>query len=287
MTRIASSTLALALLLLLAGCGGGSGSDACAGKASLAGTVVRTIESGGRTRTFQITAPESALRGEPVPLVLVFHGVLSNGATIQTVTGMPEKAAEEGFLTAAGDGIGMSWNAGVCCNPAAADGIDDVQFTRDMVAAIEAEYCVDSERIYATGFSNGGAMVARLFCDASDLFASLAPVGGSIALFPCEPALARPNLIINNLDDPLVPFDLGELTFSNFTTLNACTDQREERSPAATTTCDVAPECADATSTVLCAVDGIGHVWPGGAQDPTNPFRATDAVWRFFDGGGV
>jgi polyhydroxybutyrate depolymerase len=238
--------------------------------------------SSGVERAFQIDAPASALQGGPVPLVVMFHGVIRQGAAIQETTGMPEKAAAEGFITAAGDGLGRSWNAGLCCDPAAADGVDDTQFTRDMVAAIEEEFCIDPEQIYASGFSNGGAMVFRLICEASDLFAAYAPVGGSLALFPCEPERVRPLYIINNVDDPVVPFDLGEFSFQTFATLyNQCDEERViEEGP--NSTCETAPSCADGTSTTLCGIDGIGHVWPGGTRDPNGPFRATDVVWDFF-----
>ena len=151
---------ALLVLVLLAACsdGGGSGGT-CAGKTGVAGTRQITIASGGLERTFQLDVPQSALTGEPVPLVLVYHGVFSSGPEIQANTGFPGKAAAEGFVTAAGDGIGQSWNAGVCCQPAQGENVDDVGFSRDMVAAIESEYCIDTERVYATGFSNGSAMV--------------------------------------------------------------------------------------------------------------------------------
>jgi polyhydroxybutyrate depolymerase len=268
--------------VVAAACGGDSGPDLCAGKSGAAGTQLRTITSGGRERTFRIDTPASALNGRPVPLVVMFHGVLSDAETIQTNTGMPDKAAEEGFITAAGDGIGQSWNAGVCCDPAARDGVDDVQFTRDLVAAIEDEYCIDPEQVYASGFSNGGAMVFRVVCDASDLFAAFAPVGGSLALFPCEPSQVRPLYIINNVDDPIVPYVLGEFSFQTFTTLyNRCDEQRTtEEGP--NSTCETAPFCADDTSTTLCGIRGTSHVWPGGTKDPDDPFRATDVVWDFF-----
>jgi polyhydroxybutyrate depolymerase len=278
--KLATTCTLLSTLILAAGCSDG-GSDACAGRTGVAGTREVTIESGGVERSFQLTVPESALGGGPVPLLLVYHGVLSNGAQIQAVTGFPEKAAEEGFITAAGNGIGQSWNAGVCCNPAQAENVDDVGFTRDMVAAIEGEYCVDTTRVYATGFSNGAAMAFRLACEAADLFAAFAPVGGSLALFPCEPSAPRPVQITNNVPDPVVPFALGEFSFGEFLELNACTAERATAQLAPTAACEIAPACADGATTELCAVEDVGHHWPGGATNPGGQFDATDAVWTF------
>jgi polyhydroxybutyrate depolymerase len=276
----------VAFALIAAACSD-AGPDPCAGKSGTSGTQERTIESGGLQRTFEITAPESALQGRPVPLVLVFHGVLADAQVIQAVTEFPAKAAEEGFITAAGDGVGRSWNAGVCCEPAVSEDVDDVGFTRDMVAAIAAEYCIDPSQIYATGFSNGAAMVFRLACEASDLFAAFAPVGGALALPSCAPAEPRPIEVINNVSDPVVPFPLGESSFAAFLELNDCDATRETAEPASTATCEIAPECAGGATTELCAVRDVGHQWPGGLTNPGNPFRATDSVWDFFSAGAL
>jgi len=274
----------LVLGALAAGCSDDSGGGACAGKTGVAGTRQVTIASGGLERSFQIDVPASALQGEPVPLLLVYHGVLSSGAEIEANTSFPQKAAAEGFITAAGNGIGQSWNAGVCCQPAQGENIDDVGFTRDMVAAIESEYCIDPSRVYATGFSNGSAMVFRLACEAADLFAAFAPVGGSLALFPCEPSQPRPTQIINNVSDPLVAFALGEFSFGELLKLNACDDARETVQLAPTASCEIAPQCAAGATTEFCAVQNVGHRWPGGATDPNGEFNATDAVWEFLSG---
>ena len=278
-------TAALLGLALLAACSDGhDGAATCTGKTGAAGTRELTITSGGRERTFQLDVPESALGGAPVPLVLVYHGVFSTGPEIQANTGFPGKAAAEGFITAAGDGVGQSWNAGVCCQPAQGENVDDVGFTRDMVAAIESEYCIDAERVYATGFSNGSAMVFRLACEAADLFAAFAPVGGSLALFPCEPSAPRPIQITNMISDPVVDYRLGELSFGELLKLNACTDARESAQLAPTASCTIAPDCADAATTEFCSVSDLGHRWPGGATNPEGEFKATDAVWEFLSG---
>jgi polyhydroxybutyrate depolymerase len=283
--ELVAPTALLAVALLTASCGDGGSNQACAGKNGIAGTRQVTIQSGGIERSFLLTVPDSALQ-RPVPLLTVFHGVFGDAEIIQAVTGFPQKAVEEGFITAAGNGTGESWNAGVCCNPASAENVDDVGFTRDMVAAIQSEYCIDESRIYATGFSNGAAMVFRLACEAADLFAAFAPVAGSVALFPCEPNAPRPIQIINNVSDPVVGFALGEFSFAEFVGHNACDATRETVQLSPTATCELAPRCAAGATTELCAVTDLGHQWPGGATNPDGQFDATDAVWEFLSAHG-
>ncbi len=275
--------LALLSFVLLASCGDGSssGTDPCAGKTGATGTREVLLESGGRERRFVLSVPESALRGQPVALVLGFHGVQSTPEAFLAVTDFEAKAAEGGFIVAAGAGIERSWNAGVCCEPAVSLNIDDVGFARDMVAAIEDEFCIDPDQVFSTGFSNGGAMTFRLACQAADLFAATSPVAGGIAS-SCEPVRDDSILIVQNVDDPVVPFALGEIAFDHFTSQNACGPERTATAPAANTTCEAATACGGETTVELCAVSGISHQWPGGATDPAGPFRATDAIWEFF-----
>lgn len=281
------SRFAAIALLSFAACGDGSssGADPCAGKSVATGTREITMESGGRTRRLVLSVPQSAVSGRPAPLVLGYHGVNSTPEAFLAVTDFEAKAASEGFIVAAGAGVDRSWNAGVCCDPAAALDIDDVGFSRDMVAAIEEEYCIDPNRVFATGFSNGGAMTFRLACQAADIFASSSPVAGGVAS-SCEPTRDRSVLIVQNVDDPVVPFVLGEVAFDQLTNLNGCSAERVTTNPASNTTCEAAPACGDGTTTELCAVSGISHVWPGGATDPNGPFRATDEIWEFFEQAG-
>jgi len=244
------------------------------------GTFELNLFSNGLERTALVTVPDSVDLNVPVPLLLNFHGVIATSEIIQSVTGMPEKAEAEGFITAAPQGIGRSWNAGVCCGDAQAQNIDDVGFTRDLVAALKEEYRIDPDRIYATGFSNGGAMVFRLACEAADLFAALAPVGGSMAVAPCRPARPLPLLIINAVQDPLVPYGLATASFNLWRDYNDCSGEPVVSEPTKTATCET--YLCKGGATTLCGVTGIGHVWPGGATNPGGLFRATDVVWDFF-----
>ena len=55
---------------------------------------------------------------------------------------------------------------------------DDVSFIERLVVLLEQKYCIDPKRVYATGFSGGARMASQLGCDASGVFAAIAPVSG-------------------------------------------------------------------------------------------------------------
>jgi polyhydroxybutyrate depolymerase len=259
----------------------------CADRTGGAGSFVETIESGGRERSFRLFVPEGVAATSSTPLVLNFHGFGSNAIEQEVYSGMTQKAAAEGFITAAGDGVGESWNGGGCCPPANREGVDDVQFVRDMVASIASRYCIDPARIYATGMSNGGFMSNRLACDAADLIASIAPVAAFLGVRDCAPARPIAVLMFNGTADPLVSYPAAAGSYGGWGDLNGCTGEPEEVFANGDSSCVSYPECADGATTSFCTVEGGGHTWPGSFPIPrlgntTADLSATDAMWDFF-----
>ena len=104
------------------------------------------------------------------PLVVDFHALSSNPTEECFLSDMPAKADREGFIVALPRGYdrgppagpGFSWNAGACCPYAASTEVDDIGFARLVPGAVAAfvarsyNISVDSQRVYATGMSNGG-----------------------------------------------------------------------------------------------------------------------------------
>lgn len=77
---------------------------------------------------------------------------------------------------------------GSCCGFAAQQDLDDVEFVRTLVNKLAEELCIDGDRVYAMGFSNGGFLSHRLACEASDLVAAIGrPVRGRVFLWLGSP----------------------------------------------------------------------------------------------------
>src|SRR5207302_2556094 len=118
-------------------------------------------------------------------------------------SGMDAKAGQRGMVVVYPQGVGNSWNAGTCCGRAMDEHVDDVRYLRDLVREIESELCIDRARIYATGMSNGAIMSYRLACEASDIFAAIAPVDGAGGLPACAPKRPGPALALDGPRDLL------------------------------------------------------------------------------------
>ena len=248
----------------------------------------RRLTSRGRTRRFLLVAPDK-LEG-PAPLVLNFHGVVESPELQQLLSGMDAEARKRGMIVAYPQGVGTSWNAGVCCGRARDEGVDDVRFVRDLVHELTQELCIDESRIFATGMSNGAMFSYRLACEASDLIAAIAPVAGVEAVPSCKPRRPVPVLAFNGTWDPLVRYSGGWLAMPGAVETIARWNQRDGCSPPSRvayqrgdTRCETATGC----DVVLCTTTHGGHTWPGGMVAPflghtTSDIDATCTMLDFF-----
>lgn len=78
---------------------------------------------------------------------------------------------------------------------------DDVAFFDAIVASIIAELPVDPDRMYVTGFSNGGQMAARLMIERSETFAAFALAAGGPAVAGTAARAVSAVLSVGSLDD--------------------------------------------------------------------------------------
>lgn len=60
-------------------------------------------------------------------------------------------------------------------------GVDDLQFTTDLIAHLQNSYCIDTTRLYASGKSNGAGFVDLLACsDHGDQFSAFAMASAAL-----------------------------------------------------------------------------------------------------------
>jgi polyhydroxybutyrate depolymerase len=251
------------------------------------GDYERMLEHGGVMRRYYLHVSPSS--DASAPLVVNMHGYLSNPTMQSDWSRVVEAADPRGMIVAHPEGLDNSWNAGVCCGVSSTNDVDDVGFIRAVVADIQAAACVDPQRIYATGLSNGGFMANRLGCEASDLFAAVAPVVGAlrIPLGECTPERPVPVFAFNGVQDSLVPYADGVATIDRWVELDGCAPEPmvEELDGG---NCQTWSGCDGDSEVRFCTLDPMGHCWPGG--DPEfcysfiGPYSDTvDATARMLD----
>ena len=139
-------------LRLLAGCGGSDDGDASGTK--------HIVQWDGLTRTYTVQAKPHPARDAPIFMIL--HLRQRQAAELPGFADLPAAAARRGFVVVTPMGIGYSWNAGACCDPAVARKIDDVGFLRRVIADVRHQYGNARRPVVVAGFSNGGFMAYRL-----------------------------------------------------------------------------------------------------------------------------
>jgi polyhydroxybutyrate depolymerase len=170
--------------------------------------VVQALVSGGYVRTYRVHLPPQTAAGRALPVILNFHALASNGFVQEGLSGLVPLADREGLIVVSPDGLGAptGWNALMNAD----SGVDDVQFVADLIARLKQDYCVDTRAVYATGFSNGAMLAARVGCRLSHMIAAIVPVAGVYAPPSSEICLRPvPILAIHGMHDTVVPFDGG------------------------------------------------------------------------------
>ena len=270
-------------------------------------TLTPTIQ--GRKRTAIVHVP-AGYTTTPVPLVVNMHGSQSTAFEQEVLTGMDATADADTFIVvypqaAIPAGSGFEWNVpgqplvgGV---PVPKGSPNDVSFIEKLVDSLEQRYCIDKNRLFATGFSGGARMASQLGCDASQTFAAVAPVSGLRFPSPCPSTRAVPVVSFHGTADPVDPYTgHGQKywTYSvpvaagRWAVHNGCSKSAANTASGTGVQLTSYSPCADGATVELYSIVGEGHEWPGGPHLPRRITRvlgpqstavsANDVMWSFF-----
>ena len=197
--------------------------------------------------------------------------------------------------------------------PASYDTATPMALVLALVERLSEDYNVDPARIYVTGASNGGMMTQRLACEASTVFAAAAVVIASQPVnLDCLPDRPISILFMNGTDDPLMPYEGGQVRFYRQQLGEVLSTQETVTFWAGVNGCDPAPVtemlpdldpedgtrirldayfgCDQGSRVLLYTMQGGGHTWPGGSQylprsvigRVSRDLKANAVIWTFF-----
>jgi polyhydroxybutyrate depolymerase len=246
----------------------------------------------GRVRTALVHVPAGLRR--PAPLILAFHGAGGNGPFMQRYSGLSPVAQRAGMVVAypTADPARRRWTL----EDDRAGAADDVGFARVLLAALERRGCADPTRVYATGVSNGGGLVALLACDPRNGLAAIAPVAGGYGTGPCEPERLVSVLEIHGVADTVVPYrgrpperdGAVRPWLARWARRDGCPGPPARRAIAPRTVRFDWSRCAAPGVTVShIAVLGGEHAWPGATppdKGPPSTISAAREIVAFFSG---
>lgn len=261
---------------------GGSGStdammsDGCSNERTLQnGTIM--ISSGGATRKYILRVPDSYDNNHPYRLVFAFA---ESGSSAQSVADrnyftLATQDSEDTIFVApdAADGAG-SWSN------------SDLDLTDAILMELENDLCIDTTRIFATGFSFGGAMSLAIACQRADVFRGVAffsgaDLTGSCTTPPTTPIAYYASQASGDSSGDPIPTS-GRIKQAQFAEVNGCTPE-----PNATTfpaagqphTCTEYKDCSEGHPTKYCVFEGP-HGWEPKDPGESMSWNAPEA-WKF------
>ena len=249
-----------------------------------------SIKSGGITRQYGIYIPNSYNDNpnKTRKLILDYHG--NNGTPLHQYNNSQYFAYPDGeeYLAVYPAGIDKKWQSA----PYATKGVDDLQFTTDLLAHLRQTYCIDNEHIYASGKSNGGGFVDFLACSENgDEFAAFAMASAALysdnALGQCRKTRPRAVLESHGMNDKTISYQggpHGKGTLPDIRSwvgwwaqrdgcLAGCEDCREIQQEDGFEV--VSYSCGGLQDVVQhYGVYDLGHCWPSGSGNNTDGARS-------------
>lgn len=253
----------------------------------------------GVQRSYILYIPANYSASTLAPIVLNFHGYGGTAAQQMLMSNFQPIADTAGFIIASLQGTLFNslahWNVG---SWTAGSTADDIGFVSDLLDTISSNYNVDTKRIYATGFSNGGFFSHRLACELGDRIAAIASVSGTMSpeiISACNPSHSIPVLQIHGTSDGTVPY-----TGNSFIGMKAVDTILQywihynhcNTTPSVTALPDINTSDGSTVEHIVYAngdngvtvehfkVSGGDHTWPGvsGNMD----INASLEIWKFF-----
>jgi len=254
----------------------------------------------GQSRTYQLYVPSVYDGTRAVPLVFDFHGFGSNAVQQIVYGNFKPEADRDDFLIVAPDG-----QNGPGSRHFNLTGETSLQNDITMVGAlldhIEATFCVDTHRVYATGMSDGGAMSSVLACTMNNRFAAFGPVAVVVyASNICGKGRPIPIMAFSGTADPVVPFNGGKVkccggatlgaaptTMANWAKADGCSPQPTDTTLSSEVVRRTWSGCRAGGEVTFFMIQGGGHTWPCAIAvarlgKTTTQIDASATLWKFF-----
>ncbi len=261
----------------------GGASSGCGKAGAVTGAKTgQTITVAGQSRTYVLSVPTAYTGTTPLALVFAWHGANISGSLARSLFNLESKSNGAAIFVypdglPMGDGGMTGWDLST--------GSADFQFFENLLTYITSNYCIDSNRIFATGHSMGAMMTNTLGCSYGDVLRAIAPASGT------PPGGGRATCtgkvgawIAHGENDPTVPFSSGEASRDFWIKQNGCSTETKTWAPEPA--CVEYQGCQTDLPVVWCVHDE-GHSWPsltfGCDRDAGGIcFDGGSAIWAFF-----
>jgi len=278
------------------------------GREVAAGATTRHVTVDGTQREYLLSIPDGYDPSEPAPLLFDFHGLGSNMQQQALYSDLDSQGGALGYVVVTPNGQGGVLRRWSLRSPASAN--PDVTFVQRMLKATNRSLCIDRNRVFSTGISNGAMFSTLLACALPGRLAAIAPVAGVNATDVCRSGTPRVSVLaFHGTADQVVPYTGGayfgaaegpalgvpgakpvDQAVAAWAAFDGCDTPPKIASVAHDVQRATWPRCPKHGTVALYRVIGGGHTWPGafavqsdrlGAT--TASISATDLMLDFFD----
>jgi polyhydroxybutyrate depolymerase len=214
------------------------------------GMKTETLDVAGDPRSYLVVVPVALDGIMPAPVLLGFHGgngTAENAAQAYDLIGSEPALYVYPQAISWPEAGGVAWNV----DPAG----HDLPYFDALLADLGEKYCIDRDRVFAAGQSNGGFFVNALTCFRPDALRAIASAAGGGPPSQCTKNMAA--MLIHGTADTTVTIDKGEYSRDYWLEASGCTGAPS--TPVEPAPCITYTGCAEPV--LWCEHDG-GHPWP-------------------------
>ena len=246
-----------------AGSGGASGvvkSPGCGMPAPLSAATQQSVMIDSAARGYFLVPPKPYDNATPYAVVFAYHGAGDNGANFRPSAGFEAPAANQAIFVYP-DGVGGIWDL--------KNNGSDAKLFDSVLATLSANWCIDTNAVFAVGFSYGGWAATQMASARPAAVRAVASIegGGPQGASNSDPPVAA--MIIHGTNDTAEPLSSGMGSRDHFLKVDACGSTSSPLDPAP---CVIYAGCKPKKSVAWCQHDG-GHLVPS---------FAPAGIWAFF-----
>jgi polyhydroxybutyrate depolymerase len=161
------------------------------------------LAAGGDNGAYVQEVPPTYSGHAPMPLVIDLHGY-GEAASIQVnISALGAFGTSHGFITITPQVTDTvpQWNTAL--------GSKDIAFIGGLLQRVKATLCVDTNRVFVTGYSEGAFLTSALVCRYASQIAAVAPIAGIQSPKGCHPSRPVPVVAFHGTADPIVSYNGG------------------------------------------------------------------------------
>jgi len=248
--------------------------------------------SGSQQRRYILNVPTNYDNTHPYKLIITYHEL--NGNDVEMYNQKYYNLLGQSNNTAIFIAPNGSQSSGPCTGTGSGDsgcgwpnsGNNDLNFVDALVKATEDNFCIDTNRIFADGWSYGGSMSYKTACErplggvSNGYIRAVAVYSGSQLSGNCTPSKPVGYYASHGTHDSVLMYSNGVGLAQNFAKANGCTWATPTSVTSGAHVCTNEMGCMAGYPVRFCSFNGDHTPYPDNGQ-PSGSWNAAE-VWTFF-----